>query len=136
VHSYSPEEAVNLESSPNSAYEGLGSGLVTTSKQPSAPPPPPVVRPIGGHVKEATLLSSVPPLYPASAKVQQVDGDVKIDALVGVNGRVSSMKVVSGPTLLRDPAMDAVKHWKYQPATLNGEAVPMHVTVTVQFKLQ
>jgi TonB family protein len=128
-----PEEALNLESTPNSATEGLGSGLVASSKQPVAPVAP---RPVGGQVKVATLISSVAPLYPSNAKVQKVDGDVRIDALVGVNGRVSSMKVVSGPTLLRDPAMDAVRHWKYEPAQLDGKPVPMHLTVTVQFKLQ
>jgi TonB family protein len=136
VHSYSPEEGVNLEAAPNTSAENLGSGLVAISSQPAAPAPPPVERPIGGKVKEPTLISSMPPLYPSAAKVQKVDGDVKIDALIGINGRVTSTKVISGPTLLRDPAVDAVKHWKYQPATLNGQAVPMHMTVTVQFKLQ
>ena len=136
VHSYSPEEGVSLEAAPNTTAENLDSGLVATSKQPAAPAPTPVARPIGGQVKEPTLISSMPPLYPSAAKVQKVDGDVKIDALIGINGRVTGTKVISGPTLLRDPAIDAVKRWKYQPATLNGQAVPMHLTVTVQFKLQ
>jgi TonB family protein len=126
-------ETLNLESSAVLPVEDLGSGLVSNTKQPLAPIAP---RPVGGDVKVAKLLSSVAPLYPANAKAQKVDGDVKIDALIGANGRVSSMKIVSGPTLLRDPAMDAVRHWKYQAAELDGKAVASHLNVTVQFKLQ
>jgi TonB family protein len=126
-------ETLNLESSAVLPVEDLGSGLVSNTKQPLAPIAP---RPVGGDVKVAKLLSSVAPLYPANAKAQKVDGDVKIDALIGANGRVTSMKIVSGPTLLRDPAMDAVRHWKYQAAELDGKAVASHLNVTVQFKLQ
>jgi protein TonB len=46
------------------------------------------------------------------------------------------MKIVSGPTLLHQAAMDALKQWKYRPAMLDGKAVPMHLTVTLQFRLQ
>jgi protein TonB len=46
------------------------------------------------------------------------------------------MKVLSGPTLLEQAAMDALKQWKYEPAMLDGKAVPMHVTVTIQFRLR
>jgi len=45
------------------------------------------------------------------------------------------MKVVSGPTLLQQAATDALKQWKYQPASLDGKPVSMHVTVTIQFRL-
>ena len=61
---------------------------------------------------------------------------VLIDALIDENGRVSSMRVVSGPVLLHQSAMEALKQWKYQAATLDGKAVSMHLTVTVQFRLQ
>ena len=70
------------------------------------------------------------------AKNQHVSGNVTIDALIDASGRVTTMKVVSGPTLLHQAALDALKQWKYQPATLDGKAVPMHLTVTLQFRLQ
>ncbi len=82
------------------------------------------------------MISSVPPLYPPLAKSQHVSGDVRIDALIDANGRVTAMKVVSGPTLLHQSAMDSLRQWKYQPATLDGKPVPMHLTVTLQFRLQ
>jgi protein TonB len=114
--------------------DAMGGGLAGGSmKQPAAPPAP---LPVGGDVRQARLISSIPPLYPALAKTQHIEGAVRVDALVDENGRVSSMKVVSGPTLLQQAAMDAVRQWKYQPATLDGKAVPMHLTVTLQFKLQ
>jgi protein TonB len=97
---------------------------------------PAAVLPIGGDVKPAHLLSSVPPAYPSLAKTQRIEGAVRIDAVVDPNGRISSMKVMSGPALLHQAAMDALHQWKYQPATLDGKPVPMHLTVTVQFRLQ
>jgi TonB family protein len=104
--------------------------LTNKSKGPAAP------LPVGGDVKVARLLSSVPPVYPQLARTQRVSGDVTIDALIDVNGRVSATRVISGPTLLHEAAMGAVRQWKYQPATLNGIPTATHLTVTVQFRLQ
>jgi protein TonB len=56
--------------------------------------------------------------------------------LIDANGRVTTMKVISGPALLHQAAMDALSKWKYQPAALDGKPVPMHLTVTLQFRLQ
>jgi TonB family protein len=109
---------------------GFGGG---NTKQPVAPAAP---LPVGGDVKAAHMLSSVSPVYPTLAKNQHIEGDVRIDALIGANGHVSGMKVVSGPTLLHQAAMDALRQWKYQPAVLDGNPVPMHLTVTIQFRLQ
>jgi protein TonB len=75
-------------------------------------------------------------MYPALAKTQHVGGDVRIDALIDASGRVTTMKVISGPSLLHQAAMDALRQWKYHAATLNGSPVPMHLTVTIQFRLQ
>jgi TonB family protein len=113
---------------------GLGSGLPAgNAKQPAAPEVP---LPVGGDVKTAQLISKVAAVYPALAKTQHVSGDVRVDALIDANGRVTTMKVISGPTLLHQAAMDSLRQWKYQPATLDGKAVPMHLTVTLQFRLQ
>jgi protein TonB len=87
-------------------------------------------------VKQAKLISSVPPVYPMLAKNQHVSGNVLVDALIDANGRVTTMKVVSGPTLLHQAAMEALKQWKYHPASLDGKPVPMHLAVTIQFRLQ
>src|SRR5207249_3018631 len=112
--------------------EALNTGIAVNN-QPSAPAAP---LPVGGDVKQAKLISSVPPVYPTLAKNQHVSGNVTVDALIDASGRVTTMKVVSGPTLLQQAAMDALKQWKYQPASLDGKPVAMHLTVTVQFRLQ
>jgi protein TonB len=114
--------------------DSLGGELVAGSvKEPTAPAAPPAV---GGDVNPAKMISSVPPVYSSLARTQHVSGDVKIDALIDVNGRVTAMKVISGPTLLHQAAMDALHQWKYKPATLDGKPVPMHLMVTLQFRLQ
>jgi TonB family protein len=111
----------------------LGANLAESSKQPAAPAAPVQV---GGDVKPARIISSVPPVYPALAKTQHVSGDVRIDALIDATGRVTSMKVVAGPSLLHQAAMDSLRQWRYQAATLGGKPVDMHLTVTIQFRLQ
>jgi protein TonB len=97
---------------------------------------PTVPVPVGGDVSSAQLISTVPPAYPQIAKSQRLSGDVKIDALIDEHGRVTGMKVVSGPVMLQQAAMDALKQWKYKPATLNGNPVSMHLLVTIQFRLK
>jgi len=119
------------ESDSNGA--ALGAGLAVNGKQPAAPAAP---LPVGGDVKPAKLLTRVPPVYPALARGQHVSGDVLIDALIDPTGHVTTMKIISGPTLLHQAAMDALRQWKYQPATLDDKPVQMHLTVTVQFRLQ
>ena len=118
---------------PSTGESSLGANFAESTKQPAAPEAPVLV---GGEVKPARMISSVPPVYPALAKTQHVAGDVRVDALIDATGRVSTMKVVSGPSLLQQAAMDALRQWKYQPATLDGKAVAMHLTVTIQFRLQ
>jgi len=131
-------DAAGLELAPAIGHvaptgDALGGGLAAGGSKPLLPSAP---LPVGGDVKQAKLISSTPPLYPVLAKTQHIEGNVRVDALVDENGRISSMKVISGPTLLHQAAMDAIRQWKYQPATLDGKTVPMHLTVTLQFKLQ
>jgi len=120
----------------NNSADAGDAALGATFAPSSGPAAPSVPISVGGDVKSAKLLKSVPPVYPAFAKTQHVSGDVKVDALVDAEGRVTTMKIVSGPAMLHLAAMDALRQWKYQPATLDGKAVPMHLTVTIQFRLQ
>src|SRR5712692_1845095 len=128
-----PGIVLSNDEQPEPNAEAIDAGLVGGNAQPSAPVAPLA---IGGDVKQAKLISAVPPAYPTLAKNQHVSGNVLIDALIDANGRVTTMKIVSGPTLLHQAARDALKQWKYQPATLDGKPVPMHLTVTIQFRLQ
>lgn len=136
-HAAKSTEDGEADSAPTLNEDGVAEGdpaslglLGSKGKQPAAP----LV--VGGDVKQARLISSVPPVYPQLAKNQHLSGDVMIDALIDVHGNVSTMKVISGPAMLHQAAMDALRQWKYQPATLNGQAMAMHLTVTMQFKPQ
>jgi TonB family protein len=92
--------------------------------------------PVGGRVQVARLLKSVPPVYPPMARTNHVSGDVEMDALIDANGNVTELKVVSGPPILQQAAMDAVRQWKYDPARLNGQPVAMHLGLTVRFHFE
>ena len=77
----------------------------------------------------------VEPVYPALAKQTHLQGSVIVDAILDEQGNVIEMKVVSGPPLLIQAALDAVGRWKYEPTYLNDEPVPVQLNVTVMFRL-
>lgn len=112
----------------------LAAPIVDTLSSPAIPSPGST--PVGGQVQVARLLKSVPPVYPPMARTNHVSGDVILDALIDANGNVTELKVVSGPPILRQAAADAVWHWKYDPARLNGRPVPIHLDVTVKFRFE
>ena len=82
------------------------------------------------------LISSVASSYPAAAKAAHAEGDVLIDALIDSTGKVVSTKVINGSPLLQQAAVDSLRFWKYEPARLNGEPIPIHIKVNVNFRLQ
>ncbi len=63
-------------------------------------------------------------------------GNVVIDAVVGTSGEVHFISVISGPPSLRQPAVESLKEYKYEPATRNGQPVPAHVTITIHFRFE
>ena len=63
-------------------------------------------------------------------------GNVVIDAVVGTEGEVHFISVISGPPSLRAAAVGAVKQYRYEPATRNGQPVPEHVNITIRFRFE
>jgi protein TonB len=59
-----------------------------------------------------------------------------LDALIDANGDITELKVISGPPILLQAAMDAVRQWKYDPARLNGLPVATHLGLTVRFRFE
>jgi len=98
-----------------------------------APAAPAPVR--GGQLQQPKLLSSAAAAYPPLARSQRVQGDVVIDALIDAAGKVAETKVISGNSLLQKAAVDSLRQWKYQPAILNGQPIPIHINVTIVFHL-
>jgi TonB family protein len=100
---------------------------------------PPTIQPegpvkIGGDVKEPRLVSSALPVYPIGAMQAGVQGDVVIQTTIDKEGKVVQMSVVSGPTPLRQAALDALRRWKYEPSTLDGQPVAVQMQVTIKFR--
>ena len=129
--------APSYDASSDTAQNEALSGAIPTAANINVPEPK--IQPdgpvkIGGQVKEARLLSSVNPVYPAAAKESGVQGDVVIHAVVDKTGRVREMKVLSGPILLRQAALNALREWRYQPSTLDGQPIDGQMVVTLQFR--
>jgi len=90
---------------------------------------------ISAGVAAGLLIAKTNPVYPADAKKAGVQGTVTLEAIIGRDGMVESLKVVSGPDLLQQAALDAVKTWRYKPYLLNGELVEVRTTVNIIFTL-
>jgi protein TonB len=73
------------------------------------------------------------PVYPSIARTNGLGGNVVVDASVGPTGNVVATRVISGPPVLRQAALDALRRWKYQPGTLNGQPLAVEITVTIEF---
>jgi protein TonB len=80
-------------------------------------------------------LHGPPPVYPAIAQQARVQGTVILEATIDVDGSVRDVKVLRSIPLLDQAAIDAVREWKYSPTILNGNPVPVIMTVTVTFTL-
>ena len=109
----------------------VGEGLLDIS----TPAPAPPARSLGGQVQAPKLVSSPSPVYPPDALREQVQGIVVIDALIDEAGKIADVKVVSGPTALKQAAIDALRTWKYEPARLNGQPIAAHTQVNINFAL-
>jgi len=138
AHSADSEPA---DGAPAVDSDGSDAGLSAIGSSSSEIPPPSVepeavrIR-VGGEIKPPRLVSSVLPIYPSAARETGIEGDVVVDTTIDQTGRVTAMKVVSGNAMLRQAALDALRQWKYEPSKLNGEPVPVQMTVTIKFHRQ
>lgn len=90
---------------------------------------------VASGVMAGTKISGDNPVYPQEAKDQRVQGTVVLDATIGTDGAVEYLHVVSGPTLLQQSSLDAVKTWMYKPFLLNGEPVEVQTQISVVYTL-
>lgn len=133
-------EAPSVDSS--AAVSGSGAALPGSVSAPSSISiPTPSLQPegpvkVGGQVKEPRLIFAPPPIYPQNALEVNVQGDVVIQAVIDKKGSVADAHVVSGPTMLRQAALAALRRWKYQPSTLDGQPVSVQMLVTIRFHHQ
>jgi periplasmic protein TonB len=90
---------------------------------------------VGGLVQAARLLTQAQPRYPALAIQTRTSGVVLLEAVIGRDGRICELKVVSGHPLLVPAAVEAVRQWVYRPTLLNGDAVEVATEIEVTFSL-
>ncbi len=90
---------------------------------------------IGGNVAEAHIAHRVPPVYPQEALAQRLEGAVELHTIIAPDGTVQSVDATSGNPVLVEAAEAAVRQWRFEPVLLNGQAVTVDTTITVQFHL-
>jgi len=90
---------------------------------------------VPADVMAGRIEDSFIPIYPAAAQAAGVSGTVTLHALIGRQGQVEQLSVISGPAMLRETAVDTVKHWRYKPYLRNGVDVEVETTVLVSFRL-
>jgi protein TonB len=103
--------------------------------QPIARTPRPEAVRVGGSVQQAMLLRQPMPIYPPLARAARVSGKVVLAAVIAPNGTVQKLQLQSGPPLLVEAALKAVRQWIYKPTMLNGEPVEVITEITVNFTL-
>ena len=109
-----------------------------TGTMPVIPPPPtqPVaVRVRISHMDVGSLIHTVQPVYPGPAKMVRIQGAVVMTAIIGKDGTIQNLHVLSGHPLLTNAAIEAVRQWRYRPYILNNEPVEVETQITVNFSL-
>jgi protein TonB len=103
-------------------------------KPPATPALPPRIR-VGGAVQAARLVHRVDPVYPALARQMRIAGTVELTGVIGTDGQIRELRVVSGHPFLVHAALEAVRQWVYRPTLLGGVPVEVITTITVLFRL-
>lgn len=96
---------------------------------------PPVRVRIGGNVAKGSLVEHPQPKYPVEAKKNDIQGIVRLHAIIGIDGSMKQIEVMSGHPLLVQAALDAVRRWRYRPITLNGAPVEIDTTIDIFFQI-
>jgi protein TonB len=112
-------------------------GIDSIGRVQGGPAPPPAPGPVRLHVgmRPPRKIIDVAPVYPAIARAARVAGIVILEAVIDARGLVESVRVLRSIPTLDQAAVDAVRQWRFTPTLLNGEPVPIVMTVTVNFTL-
>ncbi len=114
--------------------DGDPNGVLGATGGDSGKPTRPPLR-ISGGVTAPRKVHDAVPIYPPLALATRAEGRVLVECVIGVDGRVTDVRVVQGHPLLAEAAANAVRQWRYAPTLLNGEPVAVIMTVTVDFRL-
>jgi periplasmic protein TonB len=113
----------------NDLFSDIGTGPAVV--KPSTPPK----LSISSGVMAGNLLEKTVPQYPAIARAARIQGTVVLQATIAKDGSIQNLRVINGPPMLQQAAIDAVRSWRYKPYLLNGEPVEVETTINVVFNL-
>lgn len=120
----------------DSAAGNVLNSIVTLT--PAAPVPRPAVSAplrVSQGVAQGFLVHPVKPMYPPLARQARIQGAVVVQAIIGKDGTVENLRLISGHPMLAPAAIEAVRQWRYRPYTLNGMPVEVETEITVNFVL-
>ena len=126
-----PEVIVEPSEAQIVVNESHSSIAADSAPEPPAPKPEEHVAPRNTPAK---IVAESQPAFPAWAKELDVDGVVKLDAVIDEKGNVTQTTVISGPRALQHAAQQAVGVWLFQPAMADGKPVASHMTLTIEFQ--
>jgi protein TonB len=90
---------------------------------------------VSAGVAVGLLIQKTPPIYPPIAKTARVSGTVVLEAAISKSGAIQNLRVVTGPEMLRQSALEAVRTWRFKPYKLNNEPTEIETTINVVFAL-
>jgi protein TonB len=126
---------------PGSGLPGVLSGVGTPNPMMNVVRDRPVSQPkispqkvkVSSGVAQGLLVHQVTLQYPSQARQQGIQGTVVVQAVIAKDGSLHNVKAISGSSMLRQAAVDAVKQWKYRPYSLDGEPVEADTEISIKF---
>jgi periplasmic protein TonB len=88
------------------------------------------------NAADRELLSATDSTYPLLGQHMRVQGSVVLQAVVGTDGTIQNLRVLSGPRILTAAAQQAVREWRFKPYLQNGQPVETKATITVNFSIR
>jgi len=114
---------------------GVEKAFVSERREPLVKPAPRGPVAVSTGVMQGQLIYRVTPTYPAMGVAMHAQGTVVLEAVISRSGTIENLRVVSGPPILQQAALDAVRQWRYRPYELNSQPVEVETTVNVVFTL-
>jgi protein TonB len=114
---------------------GVSWGAPPMQPEPNRETPEPAPVRVGGDIRAPQKTVHVDPVYPKIAIQGRIEGFVILETIIDASGNVQGLRILRSVPLLDKAAMAAVRQWKYEPTRLNGQPVPIVMTVTVRFVL-
>lgn len=112
-----------------------GPPLPSPSKPRVVHQPPSGPMNVSSRIEEGLIIHKTIPVYPPIALATRTQGTVVLAANISKVGTIENLRVISGPALLQQSALDAVSAWRYKPYILDGQPIEVETTVNVVFTL-